>query len=122
MLVLEYDRDTAAPRMPLLIGATVDRTENTVLGAAVDWKMKLEENGLLTGDRVSEPVRLAVLIKNVPPELRSAVEMHLGAAGATYRTVNSAWRTQIMAAAEYDRDGTIQAGGGLADMDIGEVN
>ena len=47
--------------------------------------------------------------------------MQLGAPGATYQTVNSALRAQLMAAAECDREGTTQVGGGRVDMDIGDV-
>ena len=43
------------------------------------------------------------------------------AIGATYQTVSSALRMQVMAAAEYDRDGTIQGGGGAVDVDTGQV-
>ena len=68
--------------------------------------MQVEEYELRTDDRV---------IKKVP-ELRSAVQMRLG---ATYQTVTSALRSEVMAAAEYDCER--KAGGGPVVMDTGEV-
>ena len=53
-----------------------------------------------------------------PQICRVHPEMQLG---AKYQTVNSALRAQLIAAAECDREGTIQVRGGRVDMDIGDV-
>ena len=74
--------------------------------------MQVEQYELRTRGRFSDLVKLAVLIKNVRPEFWSVAEMQLSAPPDTYRTVSSALRTQVLAAAENDRDGTMQAGGG----------
>ena len=58
---------------------------------------------------------------HVPLELPSAVEMQLYAAGAAYQMGSRALQTQVMAAADYDREGTIQAGGVAVDIYIGVV-
>ena len=47
--------------------------------------------------------------------------MQLGVAGAAYQVGSRALRTQGMAAADYDREGTTQAGGAAVDMYIGVV-
>ena len=97
----------------------VDGTERAVLGTLAQLG-----NASRTALRHAHKVECLilrnslVLIQNVPPVLRSAAEMPLGAIGATYQTVNCALRMQVMAAAEYDRDGTIQGGGGGGAVDV----
>ena len=59
---------------------TGDRADNPVFGPAEELDIQVGQYDLRTGDRVSGPVRLAVLIKNVQPELRSTAPMQLGAA------------------------------------------
>ena len=48
--------------------------------------------------------------------------MQLEAAKATCQTVCIVLRMQVLVAAEYDREGTLQAGGGVVAFVIGEVS
>ena len=75
-------------------------------------------------DRASQPYQTCPPVAEGPfetPGLKGAAEMQLGAPGATYQKVRSALRTQVMAAAEYDREGTTEAGGVTVEVDTGQV-
>ena len=69
---------------------TVDRHRADFLEPLPNWEMQAASMSCAWA--MCAPVRLSVFIKNEPPDLRSAVEMQLGDAGATHQMVICALR------------------------------
>ena len=120
-----HERNTGAKRIAMIrsgADTAVDGTERAVLGT-------LAESGNASRTALKHaheaecliPRDFLVLIKNVSPVLRSAAGVQPGAIGVTYQTISNALRIQVVADAEYDRDGTIQGGGGAVDVDTGRL-
>ena len=64
-------------------------TANTIPESSAQLGKQVEHYEIQTGDRVSD---LAKLIKDIPPELRSAAELPSGAVGATSQTISGTLR------------------------------
>ena len=127
---MEYEPQAATRYTSILVGllspdAWNQKQGDDFMDAFREWETAVGEYERAAGEELSTNVRIAVVLRHAPADIKNALRMSMGAVKGDYEQLKHTIEEYCISGRDFDRRGVLADGssgpGGVMPMDVGAV-